>query len=635
MKWYYIIIWMLSIPFLSCISAKERKAMSDFNNLNYHKSALAYENILEEKYDSTYLPVIGQCYYKSNELDKAAYWYDLADKKNTLHDIDLYYYAQILKSQQEHINAKIYYNRYLLQHPNDQAAILQRNSIDSTQQYHKDDEIWQTNYLSFNDKYSNFSPTLYDNGLVFCSDRDNDGKISNWNGKPYLNLYHTQWDENGELNNTHDLSKKIESTYHEGPAVFTKDNNTLYFCKNVLSKSGKPLKNEKGDNIISIYMSTREGDNWSKPFQLPFCDENYSCMHPALSHDENTLYFSSDRPGGFGGMDLYMITKTNGEWGEPFNLGHKINTRENDVFPTVAMSKEYQEFLYYSTAGKGGVGGMDIFYTALNSPMPSGEVKHFNSPINSEGDDFGLVWKEHLLKGYISTTRNNRNGIDKIYEIERLIPKFYLEIYVLNKKTRARIENAEIEIDQTSGNKIYKTRSDEKGMCFLEIDSNSTYEITARKEMFFNGIENTGTLGKRRTDTMEVVVLLDPMVIEKPIILENIFYDFDKWNIRPDAAIELDKLVKTLNEHPEISIELSSHADCRGSDDYNLRLTSKRAKSAVDYIIKKGIGSFRIKSKGYGESKLVNQCKDGVECSEDEHQKNRRTEFKITKILKK
>jgi outer membrane protein OmpA-like peptidoglycan-associated protein len=125
------------------------------------------------------------------------------------------------------------------------------------------------------------------------------------------------------------------------------------------------------------------------------------------------------------------------------------------------------------------------------------------------------------------------------------------------------------------------------------------------------------------------------MVIEKPIILENIFYDFDKWNIRPDAAIELDKLVKTLNEHPEISIELSSHADCRGSDDYNLRLTSKRAKSAVDYIIKKGIGSFRIKSKGYGESKLVNQCKDGVECSEDEHQKNRRTEFKITKILKK
>jgi outer membrane protein OmpA-like peptidoglycan-associated protein len=222
--------------------------------------------------------------------------------------------------------------------------------------------------------------------------------------------------------------------------------------------------------------------------------------------------------------------------------------------------------------------------------------------------------------------------VDNIYYFQKNLPKYYLSVKVYNKSSGDPVAGAQVSVGQSSGSKQYNEKTDEHGGFIIEVDSNSTFALESKKEMYFKAFGTASTQGLRKTDTVEVSLYMEPIVIDKAIRLDNIYYDYNKWDIRPDAAIELDKLVKIMQENPEINIELSSHTDSRGKDKYNMTLSQNRAQSEVNYIISKGIDASRIYAKGYGESKLLNRCGNGVQCSEEEHQLNRRTEFKVVKI---
>lgn len=616
----------------SCYQNKLYKANIEYNNLNYRKAAGMYEGLLKERADASLYARLGDSYRMMNQLETAAVWYQKSYEAGKLKGEDQYRYAQVLKSLKRYEESKKMYDEYLKSNPGDESARWQRNSIDSLSKYEEGSGWWEIRHLCFNESYSNFSPTYYDKGIAFCSDRNDGGKISEWNGRPYLNLYHATFDELGEPCNVHSIGTRLDGPYHEGPAVFADGFKKIYFTGNVMDSKGRLVKNEKDENILGLYKGSYQGDNWTQIERLSFCSDQYSCMHPALAADQKTLYFVSDMPGGQGGTDLYMVREEKGIWGVPVNLGTKVNTRENESFPTYYRTEDGKEYLYFSSTGRAGMGGMDIYYVEVTGGKVQGEVKHLNAPINSEWDDFGLLWKEYGMSAYLSSSRGSRSGVDNIYYFQKNLPKYYLWVKVFNKTSGEPVVGAQVNIGQISGSKLYNEKTNENGAFIIEVDSNSNFSLESKKEMYFKAFGAASTKGLRKTDTIEVALYMEPIIIDKAIRLDNIYYDYNKWDIRPDAAIELDKLVKIMQENPEIHIELSSHTDSRGNDKYNMKLSQNRAQSAVNYIISKGIDASRIYAKGYGESKLLNRCGNGVKCSEEEHQLNRRTEFKVVKI---
>lgn len=628
-----IITTVLPLLFLaSCYNGKLYKAHVEYEKMNYMKAAGQYEKLLEVKDNSRLYARIADSYRRSNLLDKSVVWYKKAVDAGTAHDDDFYYYAQVLKSLNQYDESKKMFDTYLKKNASDESARMQRNSIDSLEKYKAGEEFWEIRHLCFNENYSNFSPVFFDKGIAFCSDRNDGGLVSDWNGKPYLNLYHALFDEYQEPCKTHSLGSNLDGLYHEGPATFADGFKTIYFTRSVLDAKGKPKRNEKQENILAIYKGLFQGDNWQDLSMLSFCNDNYSFMHPAISSDQKTLYFVSDMPGGSGGFDLYVVKFDKGEWSMPLNLGNQINTRENEAFPTLFKSADNREWLYFSTTGRAGMGGMDVYFVEVTGGKVNGPVRHLPYPVNTTYDDFGLLWMEQGISGFISSSRANMNGNDNIYFFKKHLPKFYLDVTVLNKNTHEPVQDVAVIIAQMPGTRNYSGTTGIDGRFFTEVDSNSTFGLEAKKEMFFKGFSTSSTMGLRYSDTIPVTVLIEPIIINKAIRLDNIYYDYDKWDIRPDAAIELDKLVLVMKENPEINIELSSHTDSRGRDKYNMTLSQKRAQSAVDYIISRGIDASRIYAKGYGESKLLNHCGNNVKCSEEDHQLNRRTEFKVVRI---
>jgi tetratricopeptide (TPR) repeat protein len=393
----------------SCYQNKLHKANVEYNNLNYRNAAGMYEGLLKEKADASLYARLGDSYRMMNQLERAAVWYQKSYEAGKLKGEDQYRYAQVLKSLKRYEESKKMYDEYLKSNPGDESAKWQRNSIDSLSKYEEGSGWWEIRHLCFNESYSNFSPTYYDKGIAFCSDRNEGGKISEWNGRPYLNLYHATFDELGEPCNAHSIGTRLEGPYHEGLAVFADGYKKIYYTGNVMDSKGRLVKNEKDENILGLYKGSYQGDNWTQIERLSFCSDQYSCMHPALAADQKTLYFVSDMPGGQGGTDLYVVKEENGMWGLPQNLGPKVNTRENESFPTYYRTDEGKEYLYFSSTGRAGMGGMDIYYVEVTGGKVQGDVKHLKAPINSEWDDFGLLWKEYEKSGYLSSSRGSRS----------------------------------------------------------------------------------------------------------------------------------------------------------------------------------------------------------------------------------
>ncbi|MFN2428864.1 MAG: OmpA family protein, partial [Cryomorphaceae bacterium] len=432
------------------------------------------------------------------------------------------------------------------------------------------------------------------------------------------------------------FSPELNGRFHDGPATFSEDGNTIIYTRSAMRNERKRLVNENNENQFYLYTSTKENDTWSEPKELPFNSKDFSVGHPTLSKDGKTLYFSSDMPGGYGGSDIYKSNYEDGNWSEPINLGKTVNTPGNEVFPYIAKDGT----LYFSSEGHQNLGGLDVFFSQNNAGIWGAPV-NLAYPLNSSRDDFAFVLNENDTTGFVSS---NRNEVDRIFEFTKVPPVFIVKGMASIKPGNEPVEGVSINLVNLTDLDSATTTTGKDGKFKFNLLPSKSYKISGSKEGFFTVSKSFKTSKQSEEKEIDLVFEIDEIVesdsgtgsgnpddggatANKTYDIGEVFYDYNDASIRQDAKPTLNKLVTMLKDNPKISIEIQSHCDSRGGNAFNKELSNRRAASVVKYLTSSGINSNRLTSKGFGESQLVNKCIDGVECTEAQHQQNRRTEF--------
>ncbi|WP_113638094.1 OmpA family protein [Nubsella zeaxanthinifaciens] len=638
---FAVIFW--SLPSVVKAQFVLKEADAQFELYNYEKAIELYTQAYQKKKTVVAAERLAECYKQLRDFKQAASWYAILTTMKGVQPEAYKSYAEMLRANSMYGEAKEQYARYnrMVTQPTPELSaqiakwLVSCDSAASWMERPKDVEIY--NLKEVNSAKSDWAAVVYNNGLVFTSDRDfssvsektsksflkldrtqlPNNKVYGWTGNGYLKLF--QKDEKGNIQL---FPINISGTgYHIGSATFSADEKEVYFTLSRIPKNVRLERNVANTINIEIYSSKKNGDTWSEP--VPFRYNNvleWSVGDPFLSADGKQLYFVSDMPGGKGGTDIYVCNRTaDGKWGAALNL-FMVNSIGNERTPFVQG-----DMMYFSSDAGLGMGGLDIF----KANAKTGLVTNLGYPFNSPQDDFGfrLTGK---LKGYFSSNREGGNGSDDIYSfIEKEKPTILVQGKALDKETGKPLTNALITLRKAGGEPI-RLQTDAEGNYQFNVEEGVQYEVTADKRNYRAAVINLSS-SSAKDGKIEQPLYLVPIVENMPIRIENIFYDFNKANIRKDAAVELDKLVTIMKENPTMWIEISSHTDSRGDDQLNMRLSQARANAVVKYLASKGINKIRMQAKGYGESMLINNCANGVKCSIQEHQLNRRTEFKIIK----
>lgn len=624
------------------------KADKEFELFNYVKAIKLYEEAYQKKETYYAAQRLASAYTLIKDYKQAESWSAIAAKTPGSKAIDTLNYAKALQHNAKYSEAKVQYQNYL--RSNSQVNLVQQNiwlaSCDSAMYWMKNPrKVEITNEKTLNSNKYDWAPVTYGNGVVFTSDRKDVAALNVKKSKPFLKFDGTEWPDKEvygwtgnaylrlyfKANNADSISLfpiAAGTDYHIGAASFSADGNNVFFTLTKIPKKLKTVKGKPGTIHVELYSSAKNSDGtWGKPVAFAYNNANsYSIGDPFLTADGKTLYFVSDMPGGLGGTDIYRSDLSNDNtWTKPVNLA-EINTQGNERSPVLSAKGDF----YFATDGRVGMGDLDVF----KSRMINGKVEQIQNlgyPFNSPQDDFGFSLDDKGTLLYLSSNREDGLGEDDIYRLKaEQKTTMMLTGRILNRKTNLPVENATAVLSKVGGG-ILKFETGKDGKFMMDISPETDYTVAGIKTGYLSEVNSLTTKGVKNP-IIEQDLYVDVIELNKAIRIENIYYDFDKWNIRPDAAVELDKLVKILKDNPTIWIELGSHTDSRGKDAYNLNLSQKRAVSAVDYIVSRGIDKRRITARGYGETQLLNRCANGVECSVEEHQLNRRTEFKILKF---
>lgn len=629
-----------------------KEADVEFALNNYYKAATLYTQAYDKKQTLHAAERAAESYAAQHDFKEAETWYAIVVAMPNSKPKNNLAYAMALQSNNKYAEAKEQYKKYVALNGTTGGAEekLFIASCDSAIIWMQNpSKVLIVNEKGLNTAQSDWSPVFQSGNIVFASDRTISGSDPQQKDKPFFkfdgprkpnknidlssgNSYLRLYEKDKNSNKIHFFPLNAATEYHIGPATFTGDGKTMYFASSqTLKEARKPgaTKNRsKVENLaVEIYYSTKDSlGKWSEPKPFRYNSaEGYSVGDPFITADGKQLYFSSNIPQGMGGMDLYVCNRTaDGDWDSPINL-REINTVKNERSPTIAADSA----LYFSSDGLIGMGGLDIF-KSVKSDGQFGVPSNMHYPINSSQDDFAFnMYSEN--EGFLSSDRIGGLGSDDIYRvaIEKLA-MLNLKGKVFDKDSSTPLANATVILSQNS-DQLLKVETDETGSFSFKFADSTSLELLAEKTGYVNNKITLVLKGLRSSAPFEQNLYLEKIAVNKVIKLENIYYDFNEANIRPDAATELDKLVKIMQENPSISIELGSHTDSRGSDAYNLKLSQNRADAAIRYIISKGIDQNRIEAKGYGEAQPVNGCVNGVKCTEADYQLNRRTEFKVTK----
>lgn len=730
-------------------SLKMKMANKEFEGMRYYDAIPLYEQILEKDNNNDEARIkLGECYRKTKDTRNALQLYSKLAHAENASPKNIWYYAQALVANKEFDEAAKWYGKYAELMPDDKFARLFLYAYEDLSIFYRDSSIYSVRYVSsLNSWQADFSPVYYKNGILFLSSRHKKQivrTVFELDQSAYLDFYfasdtssiyteltnppvkysvdkrkdfhddHTQVTSNDTqivghygVNFLHDsirhyyaslakvtrLNRSANKNFHEGPATFTKHQDTVFFTR---STTYERSRNKKRMSGFALYSSTIEKGEWKPAKQLPFNRTNFSTGQPSLSQDNKKLYFASDRPGGMGGVDIYVVSIDHGVFSDPVNV-EEINTPNNEVFPYV----DSEDNLFFSSDGFPGLGGLDIFYaTIADGNIVS--VTNMGSPINSAQDDFGIVWDESRRKGFLSSNRKRGFMDDDIYAFYKLcrtvsvyvydsitqlpldstrvaigdsekmtdnegrmefclepgdhsfsvhkidyeeyqivssksvieIPlvpiHFDLEGTISSKEDKMPMEGVKVSLINLSDNSISDLTTGKDGKYHFPLELHSSYRVVASKALCGTNAIERSTAGLHRSQTL--IGDMEMICTDDIIKIENVYYDFNKHNIRPDAAVEIDKLTELMRKYPDMRIELRSHTDSRASKKYNMKLSANRAQSAIEYLAHHGIVFARMRAAGYGESLPVNKCVDGVKCTEEEHQQNRRTEFKVLSI---
>ena len=622
---------------------KIRKADTKFTNYSYASAIQSYEDLVEDGYtEEEIFKNLGNANYLNANYQEASNWYGQLFQLG-ITDIDpeyMYRYAQTLKSLEKYDASDVWMNKFKTARSNDQRALAFGNNEDYLEQIEERSGRYELKNLGLNSKVSDFAPSFYGKDLVFSTARDSglvSKNIHRWNNGAFLNLYKATGDDQGNFTELDKLDRKLNKKTHESSTAFTKDGKTMYFTRNN-SNNGKFSRDEEGISRLKIYRADLIDEEWGNIVELPFNGDSYSVAHPTLNNDETKLYFASDMPGTAGESDIFSVEiNDDGTFGAPQNLGPQINTEARETFPFVTAS----DILYFSSDGHPGLGGLDVFGTDLKND--SGKVLNVGRPLNGEEDDFSYIVNEETKKGYFASNRKGGQGNDDIYSFVEKEPLDFtchtnITGVVKDKKTGALLANATIKVYDTKKNLIASSETDANGAFAMEGNcEDGNYKVVATKTDYDEGDKIFATVNAKDATGIEVVLAQTDKSapigtdLAKYLNIEPIYFDFDKHFIREDARISLNKVLAYLNEYPNVKIQVGSHTDSRANDNYNLRLSANRAKSTAAYLVEQGIDEGRISFEGFGETQLTNDCSNGVPCTKEQHQMNRRSEFIVVK----
>jgi peptidoglycan-associated lipoprotein len=617
----------LATVLFSCADRHIYQGDRYYESLAYSKAIPHYEKVYFKKPSNEVGVKLAESYYKTGDLKASEAVYERLVDANKTKGQHYFNYARVLMANGKYEKAKVVLDEYLSVHPEDNVAQMLLSSANAIDERFIDTTLYELEAIESEGLVNAFSVTPYKDQIVFVGDQQAyfGKRKSAWTGNSYLDLYTMEKSEDGTWLDPKLLAGNVNGPFHEGPATFNSDGTEVFFTRSNYFKR-KMEVNEERENNLKIFKASLVDGKWTNLEELPFNSDDYSVGHPALTPCCHTLYFVSDMPGGFGGTDIYRSDFNDGEWSEPENLGPDVNTPGNEMFPFVGED----DALYFSSDAHNSMGGLDVFITYYNGERWV-KPENLNYPINSNKDDFSFTIDENTQTGFVSSSRSDK---DKIYSFNKNKPKFNLFGFAHEKGSKKPVEGVNVEITNSETGEVITATSDSEGKFEMKLTPETAYDLKCTKFGCFSRFDFISTKGLKYSEDFYADFEVEPIVINKPIVLENIYYDFDKWNIRPDAAVELDKLAKLLKDNPEIEIEMGSHTDVRGSDKYNMVLSDRRAYSAVQYLISKGIDPSRLTWKGYGETVLVNSCTNEEKCDEEAHQENRRTEFKVTKIRK-
>lgn len=612
------------------------KANKEFDKFAYIDAREIYLKVVEDGYESAEIfKKLGDTYYFNSDYTNAAKWYDkLVNQFPDQTEAEYYYRAaQSLKSLGKYTESDALMNDYISK--GGKGLVIKTyeddpNYLKSTVFKSRD---FTLDKVGINSSTSDFGASFYGkDNIVYASTSRTDGtKVYEWTNQPFLDLFIAERDSTGQLSNSMPLGGDINTPYHESSTAFTKDGMTVYFTRNNFL-DGKKGKDKNKTIRLKLYKATKTGEyNWTNIVEIPFNSKEYSVAHPALSPDEKRLYFSSDMPGTTGMSDLwYVDILGNDKYGVPINLGPEINTEARESFPFISENNN----LYFSSDGRSGLGGYDIFVTPLDMDGKPGKITNLGSPANSAQDDFGFIINENDRIGYVTSNRGgDRGSIDDDIYLVKEICSITIQGKVFDKETKDPLPGAQVSLLDENNQLVSQTSAKNDGTYSFVGDCGTQYTVRGVKEGYnpYEKIIETPML----SGIVDVPLPLErigpcpPNDLGCKLNLQPIYFDFDKSNIRPDAEIELAKILAAMREYPELIIHIESHTDSRGNDNYNMALSERRAQSTLKWLVGKGIDANRLTAKGYGESQLVNQCSNGVPCTSEEHQLNRRSMFII------
>ena len=642
---------LLLITIISAFSFSSYAQQSKINNADkkydgyaYVDAIKTYEKVAAKGYKSEDMfKKLGNAYYFNSDFQNAAKWYGELFAMNTKVEPEYYFrYAQSLKSTGDISKANKFLDEFNAISKNDSRGKLYKEDVNYLDQIKANSGRYQIEDAGINSRYSDYGSFIYNNKIYFASARDTGNftkRKHKWTGEYFTNIYDADLDPaTGSTSKVNKFKSAINTKFHEASPVFTKDGKTVYFTRNNYI-DGKKGKDENKVTLIKLYKAELGKDNkWTNITELPFNSNNYSTAHPALSPDEKTLYFASDMPGSIGESDIYKVTiNPNGGYGAPENLGNSINTEGKETYPYLTSENE----IYFASDGHPGLGGLDVFVGDIDNSGKVSNIQNVGADVNSPKDDFAYIIDPETRRGFFSSNKEGGQGSDDIYkflETKRL--KCVQELYgvITDAETGAVLPGAKLTLYDDQMNLKNSVAADGSGLYSFAVECGKTYYVRAEKPEYTTrelSVTIEKTSGKTNLPialekaTCKVTVGDD---LGKCFGIKMIYFDLDKSNIRTEAALDLEKILAVLNDYPNMKLDIRSHTDSRASHQYNEALSDRRAKSTIQWLVKNGIVPNRLTGRGYGETELVNKCADGVPCTEEEHQANRRSEFIITAL---
>ena len=615
--------------FASCKSAL-LEGDTKYNNMEYYEALDSYRKASEgkltkaEKAEVIYKQAL--CYMMFNDTKKAETWFAKAIKAKYTDPAAILYLAEMLKKNGKYDEALAKFDEYVKIKPDDARGTRGSESCKLAVKWKENPTKHKVdNVQPLNTKFDDFSAIYTRKGfkeIIFTSSREGSSGsgTDGWTGQAFSDLYEAKVDKNGKWSTPTQLKEPVNTKYNDGAASLNAKFAVMFFTRCSADKN-----KVKG---CQIYTTKKKGNTWDEPVLISFAADSFTVGHPWINDDETLLFFASDMPGGFGGRDVWMAkyNKKGKSWDNPVNLGPQVNTPGDELYPTLRNDS----ILFFSSNGHVGMGGLDIFEAKLKDGKWGG-VANMKFPINSHGDDFSIIFQGKAEKGLLTSTREGGKGNADIYEFTVPPILFTLSGIVYDIETKKPVTGAKVTmVDKDGMNQEITT--DQTGSYYFDntkFKEDNTYNLTVTAPDYLGDKGAETTVGENTSKDFKHDFNLKPVRKEMAIRLPQILYDLDKADLRPESRDSLNGLIQTLRDNQNITIELMSHTDARGTSKSNIDLSQRRAQSVVDYLISQKIDPARLKAKGYGETKLLNKCKDGVKCTEEEHQVNRRTEFRI------